>query len=338
LPPEYPFKPPHIVFLTPSGRFETNTKVCLSFSAFHPELWQPAWGIRLILEALISFLPTPADGAIGALDWTSKERQQLAKRSVDSKCLTCGPILTLLPQLNSGGDGEDEDSDVNNNKNRSSTTPRFAKEIQELQRMQMETEGRKVKVETTNESAEHPAEKAEKAEGAAPTTTQDGEESVAGVGAGAVGIAAATTGDKKTTDEPPLSSLSTTVAGEEMTTKSHQEESIASPTLKEEKDSEETTTKTSRDPVVVQETTPQPQPQAAPVDPIVPEHIRNPPQPQPQPQPQQAAAAMHADPSWMIDPLLQFMIVLLAVIIYLLLQKFQSLQSELKELNVNGYQ
>lgn len=44
LPPEYPFKPPHVVFLTPSGRFETHTKICLSFSAFHPELWQPAWG------------------------------------------------------------------------------------------------------------------------------------------------------------------------------------------------------------------------------------------------------------------------------------------------------
>ena len=76
LPPEYPFKPPHIMFLTPSGRFETGTKVCLSFSAYHPELWQPAWGIRLILEALISFLPTPADGAIGALDWTSEERKR----------------------------------------------------------------------------------------------------------------------------------------------------------------------------------------------------------------------------------------------------------------------
>ena len=70
------FKPPHIVFLTPSGRFETNTKICLSFSAFHPELWQPAWGIRLILEALIAFLPTPADGAIGSLNWTSEERKR----------------------------------------------------------------------------------------------------------------------------------------------------------------------------------------------------------------------------------------------------------------------
>jgi len=42
---------------------------------------QPAWGIRLILEALISFLPTPADGALGALDWTSEERKKLARKS-----------------------------------------------------------------------------------------------------------------------------------------------------------------------------------------------------------------------------------------------------------------
>merc|ERR1711862_703666 len=76
LPPEYPFKPPHGIFTTPSGRFETHTKICLSFTAYHQELWQPAWGIRLILEALISFLPTPADGAIGALDWTKEERRR----------------------------------------------------------------------------------------------------------------------------------------------------------------------------------------------------------------------------------------------------------------------
>jgi ubiquitin-conjugating enzyme E2 J1 len=106
LPPEYPFKPPNIVFLTPSGRFETNTKVCLSFSSFHPELWQPAWGIRLILEALISFLPTPADGAIGALDWTKEERVKLAKESVKFRCPICCEVgktcVDLLPELKAG--------------------------------------------------------------------------------------------------------------------------------------------------------------------------------------------------------------------------------------------
>jgi ubiquitin-protein ligase len=142
LPPEYPFKPPHIIFLTPSGRFETNTKICLSFSAFHPELWQPAWGVRLILEALIAFLPSPADGAIGALDWSSAERKRLAKESVNWSCPHCGKIVDLLPKLKTSvtttttttsGDGE------NNGESSSSTTvtkSRFQKEIEELQRLQ----------------------------------------------------------------------------------------------------------------------------------------------------------------------------------------------------------
>jgi ubiquitin-conjugating enzyme E2 J1 len=123
LPPEYPFKPPHIMFLTPSGRFETNTKICLSFSAYHPELWQPAWGIRLILEALISFLPTPSDGAIGALNWSSKERKRIAKLSQDYCCANCGKIASLLPELDSA-------------QKQQATKNRFEREILELQRMQ----------------------------------------------------------------------------------------------------------------------------------------------------------------------------------------------------------
>ena len=49
LPPEYPFKPPNIVFLTPSGRFETGVKVCLSFSAHHPELWVSMQGAFFVV-------------------------------------------------------------------------------------------------------------------------------------------------------------------------------------------------------------------------------------------------------------------------------------------------
>lgn len=80
LPSEYPFKPPHIYFLTENGRFKTNTKICLSISSHHPETWQPAWGIRLILEALISLLPTPAEGAIGGLDLPDQDRRTLAEK------------------------------------------------------------------------------------------------------------------------------------------------------------------------------------------------------------------------------------------------------------------
>lgn len=96
LPAEYPFKPPNFVFLTKNGRFEVGTKICLSISAYHEESWQPAWGVRTMLEAIISFMPTEGAGAIGALDWTAEERKKLALESQSYCCPTCGPIASLL--------------------------------------------------------------------------------------------------------------------------------------------------------------------------------------------------------------------------------------------------
>ena len=89
-------KPPSIMFLNPSGRFEVGKKVCLSVTSFHPELWQPAWGIRTILEALLAFLPMPADGALGALQWRPDERRKLAAASQTWRCPCCGPIAELV--------------------------------------------------------------------------------------------------------------------------------------------------------------------------------------------------------------------------------------------------
>lgn len=67
LPPEYPFKPPAFMMLTPSGRFETGVKICLSISSHHPEHWQPSWSVRTALTALIAFMPSPGQGALGSL-------------------------------------------------------------------------------------------------------------------------------------------------------------------------------------------------------------------------------------------------------------------------------
>lgn len=89
LPINYPFAPPSISLLTPSGRFDVNRKICLSISNFHPELWQPAWGVRTILEALRSFLPTPADGAVGSLEWPADMRKKLASESHNWMCPVC---------------------------------------------------------------------------------------------------------------------------------------------------------------------------------------------------------------------------------------------------------
>ncbi|KAI3860727.1 hypothetical protein MKX03_014763 [Papaver bracteatum] len=81
LPSEYPFKPPSFMLLTPNGRFETQTKICLSISNHHPEHWQPSWSVRTALVALIAFMPTNPGGALGSLDYKKEERRVLAVKS-----------------------------------------------------------------------------------------------------------------------------------------------------------------------------------------------------------------------------------------------------------------
>ncbi|KAJ3530800.1 hypothetical protein NMY22_g8420 [Coprinellus aureogranulatus] len=65
LPSEYPFRPPSIMMLTPSGRFELNTKICISFTSYHEELWQPAWGVRTAIVGLQGFFPLKGQVAAG---------------------------------------------------------------------------------------------------------------------------------------------------------------------------------------------------------------------------------------------------------------------------------
>ncbi|KAH8116251.1 UBC-like protein [Phellopilus nigrolimitatus] len=55
-PAEYPFKPPGIKMLTPSGRFQPDKKICFSMSDFHPGSWNPAWSVATILTGLLSFM------------------------------------------------------------------------------------------------------------------------------------------------------------------------------------------------------------------------------------------------------------------------------------------
>ena len=52
---EYPMKPPKIKMFTPNGRFEIDKRLCLSMSDYHPETWNPSWGVRTILLGLYLF-------------------------------------------------------------------------------------------------------------------------------------------------------------------------------------------------------------------------------------------------------------------------------------------
>ncbi|XP_032071795.1 ubiquitin-conjugating enzyme E2 J1 [Thamnophis elegans] len=113
LPPEYPMKPPSIILLTANGRFEVGKKICLSISGHHPETWQPSWSIRTALLAIIGFMPTKGEGAIGSLDYTPEERRALAKKSQDFYCEGCGSLMkeVLLP-LTSGSASSQADQEA----------------------------------------------------------------------------------------------------------------------------------------------------------------------------------------------------------------------------------
>ncbi|KAF1396596.1 Ubiquitin-conjugating enzyme E2 J1, partial [Spheniscus humboldti] len=113
LPPEYPMKPPSIILLTANGRFEVGKKICLSISGHHPETWQPSWSIRTALLAIIGFMPTKGEGAIGSLDYTPEERRALAKKSQDFCCEMCGTSMkTALLPLTSGSMSSQADKEA----------------------------------------------------------------------------------------------------------------------------------------------------------------------------------------------------------------------------------
>ncbi|KAI0933907.1 hypothetical protein AcV5_005925 [Taiwanofungus camphoratus] len=100
LPTEYPFRPPSIMMLTPNGRFELNTKICISFTNYHEELWQPAWGVRTAIIGLQGFFPLRGTAAVGvgALEYPPTERKRLAALSRDWVCPRCNQTnLECLP-------------------------------------------------------------------------------------------------------------------------------------------------------------------------------------------------------------------------------------------------
>ncbi|KAG8748628.1 hypothetical protein FRC10_000019 [Ceratobasidium sp. 414] len=91
LPAEYPFRPPSIMLLTPNGRFELNKKICISFTNYHEELWQPAWGVRTAIIGLQGFFPHKGEAAVGvgALEYPISERKRLAVLSREWHCPDC---------------------------------------------------------------------------------------------------------------------------------------------------------------------------------------------------------------------------------------------------------
>lgn len=84
LPANYPMSPPTLKMLTPSGRLQVNMALCLSFTSYHPESWNPAWTIQSMLRGLVSFMAdTEEHEMIGGLHTSAVEKKRFAQESCD---------------------------------------------------------------------------------------------------------------------------------------------------------------------------------------------------------------------------------------------------------------
>mmetsp|Transcript_17148 Transcript_17148/g.26502 ORF Transcript_17148/g.26502 Transcript_17148/m.26502 type:complete len:119 (-) Transcript_17148:305-661(-) len=79
-PNDYPWKPPGIMLITESGRFDVNRRICLSISDYHPEQWNPVWPVRSIIIGLISFF-TSKSSTVGSIDASFERRKRIANES-----------------------------------------------------------------------------------------------------------------------------------------------------------------------------------------------------------------------------------------------------------------
>ncbi|KAJ8327992.1 hypothetical protein BDV3_005312 [Batrachochytrium dendrobatidis] len=79
-PSDYPYKPPSIKMMTPNGRFQTDFRLCLTMSDYHPGSWNPAWSVSTILTGLLSFM-LEDHATTGSITTSSAEKRQLASKS-----------------------------------------------------------------------------------------------------------------------------------------------------------------------------------------------------------------------------------------------------------------
>lgn len=79
-PKEYPLKAPDIKVLTPTGRFETGRKICMTNTGFHNESWSPLWSLNNLIIGFISSFYEKQTG-LGHLMESDAHRMMLSAQS-----------------------------------------------------------------------------------------------------------------------------------------------------------------------------------------------------------------------------------------------------------------
>ena len=244
---------------------------------------------------MIAFLPSPADGAIGALDWSSTERKRLAAKSKDFCCPSCGKVANLLPAL--------KDNDGGATKKPS----RFQKEIEELQRMQNAEHNNK------KDETEEEEDKKELTEESKPSPAESATETVAVTMESSTDVSTDAPAEVPRSPSPPTAAVKATTNPGESTTGPNENERTETPN-------------------VAPARTEEPNPAAGAAAAIAAPAPRVEQSPPVAAHPMAVEADNEAKPSWLVEPVLHTAILVLTVICFLLMFKIQALCAELQAL------
>lgn len=100
LPSEYPLRPPDFIFITPNGRFQTEKKICTTFSAYHQETYTSTWNILTMMEGMISFMTDlKPDIGLGSMESTTEDKKQFANSSLAWN-LRNSEFIKIFPDIN----------------------------------------------------------------------------------------------------------------------------------------------------------------------------------------------------------------------------------------------
>jgi ubiquitin-conjugating enzyme E2 J2 len=80
--PKYPIEPPDYYMLTPSGRYNVGSKICLSNSSYHKGEWSSTWNIKSILIAFYSIWLDDKESGISHIKDTPDNRKKMAMDSI----------------------------------------------------------------------------------------------------------------------------------------------------------------------------------------------------------------------------------------------------------------
>ena len=81
--PKYPAEPPDYYMLTPSGRYNVGSKICLTNSSYHKGDWSSTWNILSILIAFYSIWLDDKEHGISHITDTSTNRKRMAVESIE---------------------------------------------------------------------------------------------------------------------------------------------------------------------------------------------------------------------------------------------------------------